>query len=399
MAVGTDAQGTTDGQPIDPNAAGPLPVDPAQAAALYAAAAASATGPTATDAELGDTGLPSASDLLNPPAQTASIDGKQHFWNVPQLFTPPGASPRLKAYIVNVDKAIQIAVDLLGLGVCEAPPTPAQLDLPPGMEYVDSSAVSKGYTAVSARSRATADSLVAAHEQIVKVTDAAADGKGQALIRIQDVVSVLQSLLHSVAAIPKLSAPDETQLMKILGEAVTAIYDKIQKVATDNQTMAGTGTTDGTGGTTGGTGGTTGGTGGTDSGTGATDVSAGTSAGGGSGLSGMLPLLPMLAMPIEQVIQSVLPALQGKDGKDGKPAKPGDPQQPGVQATDPQIQPFLGMQTITQPVDHAQIVDGSQVAPATATVAAPAGTVAPVSDQSGTQQSTDQSPPASSVLL
>ncbi|MFE3445399.1 hypothetical protein ACFXNW_20415 [Nocardia sp. NPDC059180] len=277
-------------------------------------------------------------------------DGGKGDWM--KLVPPPGASPLTKDLIAATEKAIRFAVDLMGREHTVAPPPEvATLLKSVKAEGVGTGQLTEVYAKALGKSQQTKDSLLAMDDKVKQTSQIMADDKSKNMAAIKTIVAKLKERMAPFTG--KLTAAQDYALMRIVGDALRKICERIVEAADHNRDIAHGG------GNSGGSGGGIPGAGG-----GGQQGGGGQAGGGGDGgLGGLLSMLPMLGMlPISLI--PMLPMLtelfngegdkQAEDKKaegggppppppgeskppEGQAAAPGDPNKPaeGATANDP----------------------------------------------------------------
>ncbi len=220
----------------------------------------------------------------------------RHYWKIPPLPVPSGASKALKSFIAMAEAALQTAVDLLGRGTTAPPPRIDDLMTKVVYTNLGQSDTTDLYQKTLAAVDARRSSLLSMDDKVLDVANVMSAGKDSTLAAIKHLVAELVSALSRQTA-AKLQPTEETALMDMIAKTISAVYEKVRKVAEDNLRMSGSGTTGGeaSGGTPGGTSG--GGNGQSESG-----------AGGGEG-SGLMQGLMQALIMIPVVGASAIPAV------------------------------------------------------------------------------------------
>ncbi|WP_194290109.1 hypothetical protein, partial [Nocardia macrotermitis] len=228
-----------------------------------------------------------------------NMEGKVgHYWTVPPLTVPPGASTALKTFLLMAHEAIQTAVDLLGRDMPELPPSVDSLMQP--VVYTD---LGKGEGTTSYKQALTKvqnarTSLLEYDHKVAATVLDVADGHSETLAEIKDIVEKLNTALASVPA-GALKGHEPT-VMKYVASGVDAVYKKVEAVYAYNENLAGGSSGNGS------DNGASGSGSGSGSSSGSTSTT-GTSS--GDGLSGLLSAVAPLAMMIPVGLMALAPTV------------------------------------------------------------------------------------------
>ncbi|MFE7798007.1 hypothetical protein [Nocardia sp. NPDC057440] len=218
------------------------------------------------------------------------------------LVPPPGAEAGFKKQLVLAQRAIQMAVDLLGRGGPILPPRMDDLLKPvPNGSYGEgyASEIYKMLEAFSAKLKA---SLLGLERNVHIASGSVADEQEKTLRAIKGIVAKLNSELKAVGS-GKLKPAQETALLRLVAAAVEAVFDKVDAVSVFNQDIADPGEKHPVG---------------IGSATAATTAAVGGSGAGGSGggLDGLAQALTPLGMMMAPLLQSLPGLLDKEDGAD-----------------------------------------------------------------------------------
>ncbi|MEV6072965.1 hypothetical protein AB0L82_41015 [Nocardia sp. NPDC052001] len=335
----TDATDTTDAETTaDPATIFTLPGGTDDARTLPATTDGARTLPADTD----DLGTPIAARTL--PAKTGhdprpSGIGK-HYWTIPRLPVPSGASPALKSFIAMAEAALQTAVDLLGRGTTFPPPRVDDLLTTVVYKNLGEGKANEQYQKTLAAVDARQASLLTMDDKVLDVANVMSADKDRTLAAIKHMIADLVAVLSRKTA-AKLQPADEVSLMDTIAKTIEEVYKRVTKVAEDNLRMSGGGNGGNPGG--GGNGGGGGNSGGGGNG-GQPQQGGGGGDSGGSGLMQALMMIPMLGASLLPSALQLVDKMNDKndrhdDRHDGPPPNgappggvPGAPPAPGAQA-------------------------------------------------------------------
>ncbi|WP_280233648.1 hypothetical protein [Nocardia cyriacigeorgica] len=275
-------------------------------------------------------------------------DGGSGDWM--KLVPPAGASQLTKDLIAATEKAIRFAVDLMGREHTVAPPPEvATLLRNVKADGVGNGQLAETYTKALGKTEQTKTSLLAMDNKVKQTSKVMADDKSKNLAAIKTITAQLKEGMAPYSLVTgKLTRAQDYALMRMVGDALRKICERIVEAADHNWDIAHGGGNNG-GGAGGGIPGGGGQQGGGQAGGG----------GGDGGLGGLLSMLPMLGM-IPMSLIPMLPMLtelfngegdkQAEDKKaegggppppppgeqkspEGQAAAPGDPNKPAEGAT------------------------------------------------------------------
>ncbi|WP_051194631.1 hypothetical protein [Nocardia jiangxiensis] len=254
-----------------------------------------------------------------------------HYWPVPPLTVPTGASKALRAFISMAHEAIQTAVDLLGRNMPELPPSVDDLLQPVVYTDLGEGESTEAYKQALNKVQTAQTSLLAYDQQVATTTLKVADGHSETLTAIEDIVEKLNTALAAVPA--ALLKGHESTVMKYIASAVDAVYKKVDEVYSYNQSLAGnssgSGSGDGSSSSSSSSGSGSGSSSGSSSGS-------GSSTSGSDGLGSLLSQLAPLAMMIPVGLMALAPTLtqmlqpdqnKNHNGQNGSQPNPGQPNQ------------------------------------------------------------------------
>ncbi|MEU6584445.1 hypothetical protein [Nocardia sp. NPDC046763] len=259
---------------------------------------------------------------------------------IPELSCPSGASVGLKTFISTAAVEIQMAVDLLGIGTTEPPPT---IDSPSTDVIIadfGEGATSADYQQVLKLLQDRQAALTQLDDTVLQVSNTVAAANTQTFATIMRSVGRLADNLKTACATfgsQTLKPTQESPLILEVSDTVDAVYAQVTQAAEHNRQMAG--------------GGQGGGSTGTGS-SGGSPTAAGSGSGSGDGMmSGLMQILTMLPMMGISMLPSLLEMLrqnqqntnnQNADAKNqnGQPPAPAptpqpDPNTPAATAPNP----------------------------------------------------------------
>ncbi|MFD0364584.1 hypothetical protein ACFQZZ_24345 [Nocardia sp. GCM10030253] len=260
----------------------------------------------------------------------STLAAGKNYWPV-ELVRPPGVSEGVTAYITLAEGAIQNAVDLLGRGVPKPPPDVKELLQPSVYEIVGKGEATDAYQQIIDTVEATQTWLLMEDSKVIKTSVKVAAEQNMTLRGIQRIVTELNTKLKAVGT-AKLKPAQETALLKLIVNAIEAVYKKVTAVAELNEDIANGGEKPNPnkpapippGGNNGGGGG---------------------GGGGPSILEQLMPMLgmvPMMAMPLVQMIPELLKKDEPAEDDRGREEPVGQTPPPAAAAPppgDPNAQP------------------------------------------------------------
>ncbi|MFB8005987.1 hypothetical protein [Nocardia sp. NPDC056000] len=296
---------------------------------------ATSDGARTLPADTDDLGTPIAARTL--PAKTGrdtrpSGIGK-HYWTIPHLPVPSGASPALKSFIAMAEAALQTAVDLLGRGTTFPPPKVDDLLTSVVYKNLGEGKANEQYRktldAVDARQAA----LLSMDDKVLDVANVMSADKDRVLARIKHLVAELVTALNRKTA-AKLQPTDEMELMDRIATTVDDVYKLVTKVAQDNLQMSGGGNQGGNPGGNSGGGNQQGGNpgGGQQQQPGASGSGGGGGGDGGSGIMQALMMIPMLGASLLPSALQLVDKMNNKDDRHDDRQHPDGPPPPGAGA-------------------------------------------------------------------
>ncbi|WP_176580421.1 hypothetical protein, partial [Nocardia acidivorans] len=222
----------------------------------------------------------------------------KHYWTIPRLPVPSGASPALKSFIAMAEAALQTAVDLLGRGTTFPPPRVDDLLTTVVYKSLGEGNASEVYQKTLAAVEARQASLLTMDDKVLDVANVMSADKDLTLTAIKHLIADLVAALSRKTA-AKLQPADEVSLMDMIAKTIEEVYKRVSKVAEDNLRMSG-----------GGAGGNPGG-----GGNGGQQQPGASGGGGDSGGSGIMQALMMIPMLGASLLPSALQLVEKMNDK------------------------------------------------------------------------------------
>ncbi|WP_330179403.1 hypothetical protein OHB26_23390 [Nocardia sp. NBC_01503] len=236
----------------------------------------------------------------------------KHYWTIPRLPVPSGASPALKSFIAMAEAALQTAVDLLGRGTTFPPPRVDDLLTTKVYKSLGEGKASELYQKTLEAVESRQASLLTMDDKVLDVANVMSADKDRTLAAIKHLIADLVAALSRKTA-AKLQPADEVSLMDTIAKTIEEVYKRVSKVAEDNLRMSGGGNGGNPGGGNGGNGGNPGG-----GGSGGQQQQPGANGGGGggdSGGSGIMQALMMIPMLGASLLPSALQLVEKMNDK------------------------------------------------------------------------------------
>ncbi|MFF2554705.1 hypothetical protein ACFVUS_27140 [Nocardia sp. NPDC058058] len=259
-----------------------------------------------------------------PPGRSKPSGAKgQHYWALPPLPVPSGASTALKSFIAMAEAALQTAIDLLGRGTTFPPPQVDDLLTTVVYTNLGQGETTELYQKTLAAVEARQASLLTMDDKVLQVANVMSADKDRVLATIKNKVADLTAALGRQTS-AKLKPAEETALMDTIAKTIEAVYKLVTKVAEDNLRMSGGGSEGGDPGNPG--------PGNANPGPGV--PASGGSGGGDGGLGSIAMMIPMalvaLAPTVAPLVQKAIENLNGKRDRNDDPEHP-DGSHPGTQ--------------------------------------------------------------------
>ncbi|MFE3261040.1 hypothetical protein ACFXPS_38750 [Nocardia sp. NPDC059091] len=264
---------------------------------------------------------------------------------IPELLCPSGASVGLKTFISTAAVEIQTAVDLLGIGTTEPPPS---VDSPSADVIIadfGEGETSADYQQVLKLLKDRQTALTQLDDTVLQVSNTVAAANKQTFATIMRSVDRLADDLKTACATlgsQTLKPTQESPLILEVSDTVDAVYAQVAQAAEQNRQMAGGGQGGGSTGT------------GSGGGSGTTSGSGSGSSGSGmmSGLMEMLSMLPMMGISMLPSLLEMLRQNQQNTDKQNADAK-NQNGQPAAPAPTPQPDPNTPAATAPNPAGPA----------------------------------------------